>query len=157
MKGIVNIIFYIGFLFFGGGFLIAFGQFTLYNGIGDIFDYVAPDSINFNIQSDIVNKKERYTINYSYIANGKKYIVKDTFYASYIKKGGKDIEKLYYNKSIPSVFYIDNNNLDIKRSKINMIIMGFFFMFIFLIYKFADMDKWIGVYTRGEYKSSNNK
>jgi len=26
-----------------------------------------------------------------------------------------------------------------------------------LIYRYADMDKWIGVYTRGEYKSSRKK
>lgn len=152
VKKIINIIFYFGFLFFGGGFLISLGQFVLYNGMGDIFEYVEPESINFTIQSDTINQKERYTINYFYLVDDKQYNAKDVFYTNYIKKGAKNLEKLYYNKRIPSVIYVDNNHLDVKRSKINMLVMGFFFLFILLIYKFADLDKWIGVYTRGEYK-----
>ncbi|MCL1937034.1 MAG: hypothetical protein FWF52_01395 [Candidatus Azobacteroides sp.] len=153
----MKIVFYVGFLFFGGGFLIGFGQFTLYNGFGNIFEYIEPNNVKYTIRIDTVNQSERYIINYSYIVNSKLYNAKDMFYSSYIKETGKNIERIYYNKLFPSIIYVEDNYLDIRRSKINMIVMGFFFLFIFLIYKFADMDKWIGVYTRGEYKSSRKK
>ena len=150
----MKIVFYVGFLFFGGGFLIALGQLTLYNGFGNSFEYVEANNIEYTIQIDTVYQNEQYTINYSYVVNGKLYNTKDIFYSSYIKKSGKNIERLYYNKFFPSIAYIEDNGLYIRRSKINMFIMAVPFLFIFLIYKFADMDKWIGVYTRGEYKST---
>ena len=156
MKGFMKLVFYIGFLFFGGGFLIALGQFTLYNGFGDIFEYVESNNIEYAIQIDTVNQREKYIINYLYIVNNKLYTAKDMFYVSYLEKSGKNIESLHYNKFFPPIIYIEDNNLDIRRAKVNMVISGFFFLFIFLIYKFADMDKWIGIYT-GEYKSSRKK
>lgn len=156
MKKSMSIVFYIGFIFFGGGFLIALGQFILYNRMGDFFEYVEPEYVSFTISSDTVNQKERCMIKYTYIADGKTYTTKETFYASYIKKENKNIEKLYYNTKIPQLIYIEDNTIYIKRSKVNMLIMFIPFLFIYLIYKFADIDKWIGVYTRGEYKSSKN-
>lgn len=50
MRSFINIIFYIGFLFFGGGFLIAFGQFILYNGVGQCFTYVKADNAQINYE-----------------------------------------------------------------------------------------------------------
>ena len=36
MNTMIKFIFYAGFLFFGGGFVIAFSQFVIYNGLGNI-------------------------------------------------------------------------------------------------------------------------
>lgn len=153
MGKIVNIIFYLGFLFWGGGFLIALGQFVLYNGMGDVFEYIPSE------KSLIEKKADRMPNQLVY-----KYFVGDTEYTgsqnvsnSLLSKIDIDSTVVLYNKCFKNFSMIQG--ADGKSSKswdqtVSMIIMGFFFVFIFLIYKFADMDKWIGVYTKGEYKSS---
>ena len=64
---------------------------------------------------------------------------------------------VYYNKKIPFLSYVGTKELKLNSPESGMVVFGFFFLFIFLIYRYADMDKWIGVYTRGEYKSSRKK
>lgn len=156
-KTFMDIVFYIGFLFFGGGFLIAFGQFILYNGMGEIFEYIKADNAEIIHDTNVLNKMEITDILYRYTVNNDLYEMKESIATSSIKKKNIHINEIYYNKLFPSLSYVGDNNLSLRKAKTGMITMGFFFLFIFLIYKFADMDKWIGVYTRGEYKSSRKK
>ena len=69
MKGFVKLVFYIGFLFFGGGFLIDFGQFVIYNGLGNIFEYKNADY--FYINNDTTSMPAKLI--YEYVVNEKKY------------------------------------------------------------------------------------
>ena len=50
MKLFVKLVFSIGFLFLGGGFLLAFLQYIAYNGFGDIFEYVKPEYLETRVE-----------------------------------------------------------------------------------------------------------
>ena len=155
MKLFVKLIFVANFLFLGGGFLIAFFQFIAYNGFGDIFEYVKPEQLEAHIKIDSI--KETKTIFYKYVVDQKVYESKQSIYIPRIAEYDFYENNVYYNKRIPCLSYIGKQGFKLRSTKIDMCITGFFFLFIFLIYRYADMDKWIGVYTRGEYKSSRKK
>ena len=155
MKLFVKLIFVANFLFLGGGFLIAFFQFIAYNGFGDIFEYVKPEQLETHVKIDSI--KETKTIFYKYVVNQKVYESKQSVYIPSIAECDFYENSVYYNKRIPCLSYIGKQGFKLRSTKIDMCITGFFFLFIFLIYRYADMDKWIGVYTRGEYKSSRKK
>ena len=157
MNTFVKSVFYIGFLFFGGGFLIAFGQFVIYNGFGNVFKYVQVVDAKIDYEITMFNKMEITDIYYLYTVNDKLYESKESIANSSIEKKGIHIDEIYYNKNFPSLSYVGDNNLSLRKAKTGMIVMVIPFMFLFLIYKFADMDKWIGVYTRGEYKKTRQK
>ena len=101
--------------------------------------------------------KERETILYKYVIDKKVYKSKQFIHILRIAARDFYESNVYYNKQIPCLSYIGKKGLKLRSTKIDMCITGFFFLFIFLIYKYADMDKWIGVYTKGEYKSSRPK
>lgn len=151
----MKLIFYSNFLFWGGGFLFAFLQYIAYNGIGDMFEYVKPEYLETHVEIDSI--KKRKTIIYKYIIDEKKYESKQSISISKITARDFYESNVYYNKQIPCLSYIGKKGLKLRSNKIDMCITGFFFLFIFIIYRYADMDKWIGVYTRGEYKSSRKK
>lgn len=151
MRKITNIVFYIGFLFFGGGFLIALGQFVLYNGMGDFFEYLPSD------KSLIEKKIDRMPnqLVYKYFVGKVEYAGYQNISSTLISKIDPDSITVLYNKHFENFSIV--KGITGKSSKswdqsVGMIIMGFSFMFIFLIYKFANMDKWIGMYTKGNVK-----
>lgn len=155
MKLFVKLIFVANFLFLGGGFLIAFFQFIAYNGFGDIFEYVKPEQLETHVKIDSI--KETKTIFYKYVVNQKVYESKQSVYIPSIAECDFYENSVYYNKKIPFLSYVGTKELKLNSPESGMVVFGFFFLFIFLIYRYADMDKWIGVYTRGEYKSSRKK
>ena len=154
MKTLVKIIIYVGFLFYGGGFLIAFCQFILYNGMGNFFSYYEAENAKIDYVVTYLKKAEVTNIEYIYTVNKKLYKNKESIGTSVIKKRNIQINKVYYNKTFPFISYVGDNKHNLRKAKVGMIIMSFSFLLIFTIYKFTDLDKWIGVYTRGEYKSS---
>ena len=155
MKLFVKLIFVANFLFLGGGFLIAFFQFIAYNGFGDIFEYVKPEQLETHVKIDSI--KETKTIFYKYVVNQKVYESKQSVYIPSIAECDFYENSVYYNKKIPFLSYVGTKELKLNSPESGMVVFGFFFLFIFLIYRYADMDKWIGIYTRGEYKSSRKK
>ena len=155
MKLFMKLVFSIGFLFLGGGFLLAFLQYIAYNGFGDIFEYVKPEYLETRVEINSI--RETKTIIYNYTIDKKNYESKQSIYIPTIAECDFYESNVYYNKQIPCLSYIGKKGLKLRSTKIDMCITVFFFLFIFLIYKYADMDKWIGVYTRGEYKSSRPK
>ena len=72
MKLFVKLVFSIGFLFLGGGFLLAFLQYIAYNGFGDIFEYVMLACLEMHVETDSV--KEREIILYKYVIDKKLWI-----------------------------------------------------------------------------------
>lgn len=155
MTLFVKLVFGSNFLFWGGGFLLAFLQYVAYNGFGDIFEYVKPEYLETRVEIDSI--KETKTIFYKYTVDKEEYESKQSIFIPRIAEYDFYESNVYYNKQIPCLSYIGKQGFKLRSTKIDMCITGFFFLFIFLIYKYADMDKWIGVYTRGEYKSSRKK
>jgi hypothetical protein len=150
----MKFIFYAGFLFFGGGFLVALFQYFAYNGFGNVFEYVKADNAKIKSEITFSNKIEITNIYYLYTVSDKLYESKESIATSSIKERGVRIDEIYYNRTFPSFNYVGDKILSLRKAKTGMVVMSVFFLFIFLIYKYADMDKWVGVYTRGEYKSS---
>jgi hypothetical protein len=150
-KKSYTVILYIGYLFFGGGFLIAFGQFVAYNGVGDIFEYTKPEDMQIQIEIDSV--KEIKTIFYTYRVKEKEYNSQQSVYIDKIPKFDFYESNIFFNQQIPFLSYVGNNKLKLRSSTSGMIVMGFFFLFIFLLNKFGNVDKWIKIYT-GEYNET---
>lgn len=69
MKLFVKLVFYCNFLFWGGGFLLAFLQYIAYNGFGDIFEYVKPEYLETRVEIDSIT--ETKTIIYKYTIDKK--------------------------------------------------------------------------------------
>jgi hypothetical protein len=67
MKLFIKIIFYANFLFWGGGFLIAFCQFVVYNGFGNIFEYIPSEKSMVERNLDHMPRQ----LVYEYSVNGK--------------------------------------------------------------------------------------
>ena len=97
------------------------------------------------------------TIFYKYWIDKKEYNSKQSVYLDKIPKYEFYESNVFYNKQIPFLNYVGDKKLKLRSPISGMISFGIFFLFIFLIYRFADMNKWIGVYTRGEFKSSKKK
>ena len=155
MKTFVKLIFGVSFFFFGGGFLITFGQFIIYNGLGDIFEYIPANESTISKERDRMPK--RFT--YQYSVNGKTFNGYQTVSTEAIDNTDLSAVIVLHNKTFHSFSMLNGIKGEKELSKSNeqiygMLVFGIPFLFVFLIYKFADIDKWIGVYTRGEYKSS---
>lgn len=139
--------------------MIALGQFTLYNGFGNFFEYLPADE--FTISKGRGDRMPRQFI-YQYSVGGRTFDGSQTVSSESFEN--TDINKIVivYNRAFNFTSMIEGIQGERELSKSSeqiygMVIFGFFFLFIFLIYRFADTDKWIGVYTKGEYKSSRNK
>ena len=151
MKTFVKTIFYIGFLFFGGLFIFSFCQFVLYNGFGNMFEYKTAEQ--FVIRRDTVPESEKLI--YEYIVNEKKYHSFQYFSQKTIKSAELAEFTVIYNTTFKNVSVIqksDVQEIGVQKQLFLMIIFGAFFLFTFLVYKFADMDKWIRIYTGEEYR-----
>jgi hypothetical protein len=153
MKTFIKIIVYFGYCFFGGGFLIAFGHYIAYNGLGNFFEY-APANV-ISVQKETYQTPNKLL--YEYSVNNKAYRGYQNISSTKIEQISNNQIVVLYNKTFNNISMIQD--ITGKSSKtweqtVGMLVFGLPLLFIFLIYTFADMDKWIGVYTRGEYKSS---
>ena len=123
--------------------------------VANFLFYVKPEQLETHVKIDSI--KETKTIFYKYVVNQKVYESKQSVYIPSIAECDFYENSVYYNKKIPFLSYVGTKELKLNSPESGMVVFGFFFLFIFLIYRYADMDKWIGVYTRGEYKSSRKK
>lgn len=142
-------IFYLIFIITGGAFIFSLYQFTLYNGFGEIIKYLPVEKIGIN--TDTTRMPMR--IQYSFIIDGK--VIHDTQNVSIMIAKTVDVDTLtvLYNKTFNKSIL---KNITGKSSKTidhitGMQISAFFFIVFFLIYKFGDLEKWEGIYFRGEY------
>ena len=110
MKLFVKLVFYCNFLFWGGGFLLAFLQYIAYNGFGDIFEYVKPEYLETRVEIDSIT--ETKTIIYKYTIDKKNYESKQSIYISRIAARDFYESNVYYNKQIPCLSYIGKKELN---------------------------------------------
>lgn len=127
-----------------------------HNGVGNIFSYAPTSVIDFSIDF----KQQPVTINYSYKVNQKKYSGAQEVAVEVAEEIQNTEITILYNKTFPMISEI--KDISGNSSKLNECIwkMGLTFigfLFAFLILKFADHEKWIGVYARGEYKSRKQR
>lgn len=151
IGGIWKIAVYIGYLFFGGGVLVGIGQYAVYNGFGDWFEYIKADRVEATTKPN--SQKQTVRIDYTYWVNNKSY-------TSWLELTNKKVEaynfyetEIYYNKKFPVFSYVGNNSqFKARHGKIGVIVCGFFFLFIFLVYNMSNREKWIKIYSGEAYK-----
>lgn len=146
LRNLYRIIIYIGFIFFGGGFLIAFGQFIIYNGIGIFFEYIPAEKIIVQKETSTTPKQFQY----EYIVNNKRYTGTQNVSTEVLNETETSNVVILYNKNFNSfskIQGISGKSSKVWDQTVGMIIFGFFFIIIFVIYKFSDLDKWIRIYT----------
>ncbi|WP_455496564.1 hypothetical protein [Coprobacter sp.] len=151
MKTFVKMIFYLNFLLTGGAFMFSFCQFVLYNGFGNMFEYKTAEY--FVINRDTVPEPSKLI--YEYVANGKKYHSFQYFSPDIAKSADLSKFNVIYNTTFKNISVIKESNsqgIRIQGQVILMIIFGAAFLLMFLIYRFADLDKWIRIYTGEEYR-----
>ena len=153
MGKIFQVVFYFGLLFFGGGLLITFGRFAVYNGLGGIFKYEVAD--NSRIRGDTISLPAKLV--YSYSINGNEYTDSQNVDIKTARMANSNKYTVLYNTTFNGFSLI--KELERRETKtwdqtVGMMVFGIPFFFILLIYLLADRGKWIGVYTRGEYKGS---
>ena len=157
MKAFVKLVVYIGFLFWGGGFLIAFSLFIAYNGLVPIFKYQEADQFTI-LYGDTTIMPARLV--YEYEVNGEKYANYQNVSTDIARLNNFAGYSIVFNTTFPKLSMV--KELKGREAKswdytTGMFVFGFFFLFIFFLYKFGDLDKWIGLYTRGEFVSSKKK
>lgn len=150
IGGIWKIAVYIGYLFFGGGVLVGIGQYAVYNGFGEWFEYIKADQV----ESETINNIDRKTttISYRYTVNGQTYSAHRTLVSRKIEECNFYETEIYYNKKYPSLSYVGDSYLKAREGKGGAMICGFFFLFIFLVYNMSNREKWIKIYSGEAYK-----
>lgn len=152
MRRFVNFVFLANFLLWGGGFLYSLGLFVAYNGVGNIFEYVKPDSILSNCNIDTVKKVK--VIDYTYFVKDIEYHDKISLYIGKVQEYGFYSENITYNSSIPRISCVGSCFIRQRQAKVSMGAYSILFIFILSIYLFADKEKWIGIYTGKGYKKN---
>jgi len=145
MKTIIRILIYLNFVFWIGGFLFAFVQFFLYNGLGNIFEYIPAKTITIDKEINTMPRK----LIYSYKVDDKVFKSSQNISTEILNEINIDDVIIYYNKTFVNFSMI--GGLEERSSKawdnlVGMIICGFFFLFTFSLYKFGNIDKWIKIY-----------
>lgn len=142
---------YAGYLFFGGGILVGIGQYAVYNGFGNWFEYVKAEQVEATTTHN--SQKQTVRIDYTYWVNKRSY-------SSWLELTEKKIEaynfyetEIYYNKKFPTFSYVGNKSqFKARQGKIGAIMCGIFFIFIFLVYNLSNREKWIKIYSGEAYQ-----
>jgi hypothetical protein len=147
-KRFYTIIIYIGYIFFGGGFLTAFGQFIIYNGFGETFEYV-PAS-NCKVARNIERMPCQLLYEYQDI-NGNEYKGVQNVSDKIAQEIDLESVDILYNKLFP--FFSMVKGIEGRSSKswdftVGMIVMGFIFLLLFILNTLGNVDKWIKRYEK---------
>ncbi len=131
--------------------MFSFCQFVLYNGFGNMFEYKTAEQ--FVIIRDPRPQSTR--LNYEYIADGNKYFSFQHFPLEIAKSADLSQFTVIYNTTFKNISVIkksDVQKINVQYPVTYMVIFGAAFLLMFLIYRFADLDKWIRIYTGEEYR-----
>lgn len=142
MKIIVKIFFIVGIAFGGFGLLFSFSKLIALNGLGNIFEMNEARSV----KTEIIRDSTHISILYSYKVEGKVYQDNYKMFVEYFEQCSIDTIVVKYNKNFPMVSYIDGVPLKIRQQKINMFLSTFFLLFLILLWKLSNKDKWIKTY-----------
>ena len=121
-----------------------------------MFEYKIAEQ--FVINRDTVPEPSRLI--YEYVENGKKYHSFQYFSPDIAKSADLSQFTVIYNTTFKNISVIKESNMQgirIQGQVLLMVIFGAAFLLMFLIYRFADLDKWIRIYTGEEYRNRRKK
>ena len=159
MESVIRFIYklalYAGLFVCGSAFLFSIIMYVMYNGIGNVFKYVPADNCSYILENDTAVKRPSMVLKYQYRFRNQTYNGEHSFFSEDMRES-LDSVTVYCNTVIPSLSMVKGvpNSVYKQRHYLVHICISFLgVLFTFLIWRFADHDKWIGVYARGEYKS----
>ncbi len=142
MKRIIKLFFILGIAFFGLGLLFSFSKLIALNGLGDIFEMNGAR----NAKTEIIRDSTDINILYTYQVEGKVYQDNYKMFVDYFEQCGIDTIVVKYNKYFPMVSFIDGVPLKIRKQKTGIFISTFFILFLILLWKLSNKDKWFKTY-----------
>jgi len=142
VKLIIKLFFILGIAFWGLGLLYSFSKLIALNGLGNIFEMNEAR----NVKTEIIRDSTDISILYTYQVEGKVYQDNYKMFVEYFEQCGIDTIVVKYNKYFPMVSFIDGVPLKIRKQKTGIFISTFFLLFLILLWKLSNKDKWIKAY-----------
>jgi hypothetical protein len=142
MKVIAKVFLFIGLLFWGLGLIYSLSKLIALNGLGNLFDMESPNSIFTRIERDSLD----INIYYAYKVEEKEYSSEYNMFAEYFNRCNVDTIIIKYNTIFPMISYIEGVPLKIRKQKTGIFISSFFVLFLLLIWRFSNKDKWVKAY-----------
>ncbi len=142
MKKVITTIYIFGLLLSSFGFFVSLYKVIELNGLGNIFQYERPEIVNLNLERDSIDVK----ITYSYVVEKKEYYDSYEMVSSYYDRCDTDSLIVNYNKTFPSVSYIEGIPLKIRINNMGMVLSLIFFLFLFIVWNVSNRDKWFRTY-----------
>lgn len=139
MKTIVNILFFIGIVFWITFIFIDSFKILSLNGFGNHFHMCEPEISSIKIDTDSIDT----IITYTYIVAGKKFDNKYEMYSEYYNKCNLDTLIIKYNETFPEISYIEGINLKTRQSCIGLGFSIFFLSILFLLWKLISKFYWV--------------
>lgn len=142
MRIIVKIFLFIGLLFWGVGLLYSLSKLVALNGLGNYFEVQTPENVETKIERDSLD----INIHYIYKVADKEYSSEYKMFVEYFDRCGVDTVVVKYNKTFPSISYIEGIPLKIRKQKTGIVISSFFILFLLLLWKLSNKHKIAKVY-----------
>lgn len=138
----VKLFFIVGVTFWVLVLLYSFSKLVTLNGLGYIFEMKDAQEVKTKIIRDSVN----INISYTYQVNGKEYNDNYKMFIDYFERCNIDTTIIKYNNVFPMVSYIDGIPLKIRKQKTGIVISTFFLLFLILLWRLINRDKWVRTY-----------
>lgn len=142
MKTIVKIFLILGILFWGAGLIFSLSKLIALNGLGEFFKMEVANDATTHITQDSTD----IVIAYAYHVKGKEYNDNYKMFIDYYNRCDIDSIIVRYNESFPMISYIDGVPLKNRQQKTGMIISTFFLLFLILIWRLSNKNKWVKTY-----------
>jgi hypothetical protein len=142
MKIIFKIFLFIGLLFWGVGLIYSLSKLIALNGLGNLFEVETANNTDARIERDSLD----INIYYTYQVEEKEYNSEYKMFAEYFDRCGVDTIIIKYNTSFPMVSYIEGVPLKIRKQKTGIFISSFFLLFLLLIWRLSNKNKWVKTY-----------
>lgn len=98
------------------------------------------------VKTKILSDSTEISIFYTYQVNENVYQENYKMFVEYFEKCDIDTIIVKYNKDFPMISYIDGVPLKIRKQKTGIFISTFFLLFLIIIWKLSNKDKWIKTY-----------
>ena len=142
MKIIVKFFLILGVVFWAIGLVYSFSGLIALNGLGEFFEMEIANEAMIQVTQDSTD----IVISYTYQVNEKKYHDNYKMFVDYYSSCNIDTIIVKYNKTFPMVSYIDGIPLKNRQRKTGIIISSFFLLFLVLIWKLSNKNKWVKTY-----------
>ena len=142
MKVIVKIFYVLGVAFWSIALILSISKLAALNGLGNFFEMRIAQKVVTDINKDSLD----VNISYSYQINDKEYHDNYKMFVEYYERCNVDTIIIKYNSLFPMVSYIDGISLKNRKQKTGIIISLFFLLFLILVWKLSNRDKWVKTY-----------